>query len=251
VVGQSLSFDAASSQPGTAAITRYAWQFGDGATSAGMTVSHAFNQPGTYQVVLVVTDAKGLADDATLPVVIAAAAPPKAAIQAPARGQVGETLTFDASASTSGNPIVAYQWRFGDGGGTDAVVAKYAYSVADTYQVSLTIVDATGARDTATHSLLIERPAGGSGPSAAIAGPARAAAGQSATYSGAGSKPGDNPIHSYDWVVGGTGGRGSGSGPTFSYTFPAAGSYVVTLIVTDSAGRADSASLNVAVGRGR
>jgi PKD repeat protein len=250
MVGQSLAFDASSSQAGTAAITRYAWQFGDGATSQGMTVAHTFTRPGTYQVVLVVTDASGLTDDASLQVVVAAPAPPKAVIKAPDKARVGDTLTFDGGASTSGSPIVAYQWRFGDGGGTDAVVAKYTYGKADTYQVTLTVVDGTGARDTATHTLLIEGPTGGGGPTAVIAGPDRSTVGRAVTYTGTGSRAGSSPIATYDWVVGGTGGRGAGSGPTFSYTFPAPGSYVVTLIVTDTAGLADSASLNVTVGRG-
>lgn len=52
---------AASSDPDGDALS-YAWQFGDGAAGSGVTAVHAYAQPGTYQVRLIVTDVRGLAD---------------------------------------------------------------------------------------------------------------------------------------------------------------------------------------------
>jgi len=37
----------------------YAWQFGDGETGSGQSVSHTFAKPGIYKVLLKVTDASG------------------------------------------------------------------------------------------------------------------------------------------------------------------------------------------------
>ncbi len=37
----------------------YSWQFGDGATASGPSVSHTFDKPGIYKVLLKVTNASG------------------------------------------------------------------------------------------------------------------------------------------------------------------------------------------------
>ncbi|MBS2936601.1 PKD domain-containing protein [Nocardioides sp. J2M5] len=41
------------------AVTSYAWDFGDGSTASGTSTAHAYAEPGTYPVTLVVTDAVG------------------------------------------------------------------------------------------------------------------------------------------------------------------------------------------------
>ncbi|CAM8671816.1 PKD domain containing protein [Comamonadaceae bacterium] len=55
--GLSRNFDASGSVAGDAAITSYAWNFGDGSTGTGATASHSFASAGSYQVSLRVTDA--------------------------------------------------------------------------------------------------------------------------------------------------------------------------------------------------
>ena len=63
--GQAVSFDAGASADQDSVngggIVRYQWSFGDGATesSSSPAASHAYSTPGTYRVVLVVTDDDG------------------------------------------------------------------------------------------------------------------------------------------------------------------------------------------------
>jgi alpha-tubulin suppressor-like RCC1 family protein len=68
--GLARSFEASSSIAGDAAITAYAWRFGDGSTGSGASVSHAYSAPGSYPVKLTVTDALGQ-ESSTIVTVIA------------------------------------------------------------------------------------------------------------------------------------------------------------------------------------
>ena len=53
------SFDGSASRDSDGTITNYAWNFGDGTTGSGVTVTHTYRAPGTYGVTLTVTDNGG------------------------------------------------------------------------------------------------------------------------------------------------------------------------------------------------
>jgi subtilisin family serine protease/chitodextrinase len=59
MVRQDLSFDGSGSYDPDGSITEYSWDFGDGKTGSGMTVSHNYKKEGTYTVTLTVTDNQG------------------------------------------------------------------------------------------------------------------------------------------------------------------------------------------------
>lgn len=56
LVGETLSFSGAGSTDSDGQIVSYAWDFGDGTTGSGVSVSHAYNAAGSYLVTLTVTD---------------------------------------------------------------------------------------------------------------------------------------------------------------------------------------------------
>ncbi|MFB6303610.1 MAG: PKD domain-containing protein [Haloferacaceae archaeon] len=68
-VGTTANFDAADSTDNSR-LTAYSWTFGDGATATGVTASHTYDEPGTYEVSLTVTDAAGLSDTDTVVVTV-------------------------------------------------------------------------------------------------------------------------------------------------------------------------------------
>jgi len=69
-VGERVEFDASRSTPDRGEILAYTWEFGDGETAAGETVSHAFESAGEYEVSLTVVDSNGRTAEATVEVTV-------------------------------------------------------------------------------------------------------------------------------------------------------------------------------------
>ena len=72
-VGEPVTFSAEGSTSGSSPIQTFAWNFGDGTSSPASpntTVTKLYDRPGTYQVTVVATDAKGLSDSASLEIVV-------------------------------------------------------------------------------------------------------------------------------------------------------------------------------------
>jgi len=83
-VGDAIPFDASGSTDNVG-IVAYVWRFGDGAVAVGGNVTHAFADPGEYEVTLEVRDAAGNLGTATRVVRIVArpSAPPATAVIPP------------------------------------------------------------------------------------------------------------------------------------------------------------------------
>lgn len=69
-------FDGSGSTAGDAPIATYEWDFGDGNTDTGATVSHTYGAEGTYTVTLTVTDTEGLSDSDSQEVSVGVEPPP-------------------------------------------------------------------------------------------------------------------------------------------------------------------------------
>ncbi|MEZ4771025.1 MAG: PKD domain-containing protein [Caldilineales bacterium] len=158
--GQRLQFSAANSVPPPGGrITSYEWRFGDGSTASGVQVDKVYDQPASYEVLLVVTGDNGLAGTATQQVTIAPAPqPPQAVITAPSQGVVGQPLTFNGSQSSGQSPITQYLWAFDDGVAATGQVVQHAYSQPGDYTVSLTVTDSNGLTGSTTQQVQISQP---------------------------------------------------------------------------------------------
>lgn len=256
-VGEDLSFEGGGSQAGGAPIATYAWTAG-GAESTGPVSQESlrvtYDRPGTYQVLLLVTDESGLSDATSHQVVIEDAArptpaPPVAVIAAPDRVTVGEAATFDASGSTASDPIVSYLWDFGDGTRANAVRIEHAYDRAGTFVVTLEVVDEQGRSGVANKTVTVDRAAT-EPPEAVIRGPEEAIVGEEVTFDASASSGGDSPIDRYVWHLDSPAGPGADVGPTVTGAFDRPGRRHVFLTVTNAAGMSDSASLEVTVAAG-
>jgi hypothetical protein len=69
-----VAFDASSSGDSDGTIAQVSWNFGDGASGTGTTISHAYAQPGSYNVEVTVTDDNGLTAKASKTVAVLAPA---------------------------------------------------------------------------------------------------------------------------------------------------------------------------------
>lgn len=150
LVGEEVTFDGSRSTPGSSPIVSYMWDLGQ--TTQAMrrpevTISTVYDQPGTYQVSLAVTDQNDRSDTDSMQITIHAGEEqgPTAVIDGPSSAFVGDEVAFSGANSQPGSsPIVGFAWDFGNGTGSDQPQAATVYGEPGTYQVSLTVMDQNG-----------------------------------------------------------------------------------------------------------
>ncbi len=124
-VGASLSFSGSQSSDPDGSIASYAWNFGDGQSGTGATVTKSYSTAGTYTVRLTVTDAQGATGTKDQQVVITASAP--------TTGSVAGTVTSSLGGGLGGVTITV------TGGLTATTAANGSYSVANVALGSRTV----------------------------------------------------------------------------------------------------------------
>ncbi|MFB9313974.1 PKD domain-containing protein [Nocardioides plantarum] len=152
--------------------------------------------------------------------------------------------TYDGRGSTDENaPTLTYSWAFGNGSGTGPLPTR-TYAVPGTFTVTLTVRDEWGLTATAAHQVQIVEPAGNLPPVPVINQPACAAL--ACNISGVGSAdPNTGDTFGYLWSFGD--GTPTSTATSPAHTFPAAGTYLVTLTVTDGWGKAATTTRSVTV----
>lgn len=227
-------------------VTQYYWDFGDGSTGEGARVSHTYSRAGRYFVTLTVADNYGRSSSIIDVVEVAAGPTPTALISfSPSSPRTNQTVFFDGSRSTPspGRQIVSYSWTFGDGSTASGVSATHKYTAAATYVVTLTVTDDKGAKGTATQSVIVVTSA----PTALFTySPTQIGVNTHVFFNGSGSTATSGRyLVDWDWNFGdGTGANGE----LVTKVFTQAGTYVVTLIVTDNLGEIGRTTQTVTVG---
>ncbi|THG30789.1 PKD domain-containing protein [Naasia lichenicola] len=158
----------------------------------------------------------------------------------------GLAATFDSSTSVdSDGSIASYAWTFGDptSASNSSMVAapSHTFTGAGTYTVTLTVTDDQGATSTVSHPVTVA-PAN-QAPTASFT---SSSTGLAAAFDGSSSTDSDGSIASYAWTFGDTTSNTS-TAAVPNHTYPASGTYTVSLMVTDDKGATSTTSQRVTV----
>ena len=245
--GQTITFNGSGSSDTDGTIVKYEWDLdGNGSYDANPTMStasYSYATPGTVTVKLRVTDDKGATNEATHTVTVQNRPPTASFLASPNPASTGQNVIFNGSASIDlDGTITNYKWDL-DGNGsfeTDTgtvSTASQSYDVPGSVTVKLKVTDSSGATNETSRVLTVNASSGGPVASLSIT-PNPAQAGETVVLDGSSSSSTGPAITKYEWDLDGdtTFEMNTGSTPTASSSYGAAGTLTLQLRVTDSTG---------------
>ncbi len=208
------------------------FEYGDGST--GTESTYTYGASGTYEVVLTATGNNGCTRESSRMVTVCGAAAVMTA--EPAAGMAPLTVAFD-SAGSVGDSIT---WDFGDGNTDSGAQISYTYAVPGTYTVMLTVQDTDGGDNcSATDEAAITVSEACTVIAKFTAAPETGVVPLTVTFNAEGSSEGE-----YTWDFGD---GQADSGITASHTYATAGTYTITLTVSNDCDSATSMKTVTAV----
>ncbi len=249
ILSQVVTFNASRSYDPDGSIAGYYWDWGDTlAESSGTNpqATHRYLVRGNYTVTLFVADNTRAVAFKQRPISIASSTgkPVACFTPSPDTATVGSSIKFDGSCSyDSSGTIISYSWDFGDGSRDTGAAVSHTYASAGSYVVTLTVTDDKGATAASTKTVTI---APLNQPPVAVLNVDRRTASTFETFiaDGSSSYDPDGRITAYriDW---GDGSWNATAKATHQYA--RAGTYTVTLTVTDDRGASGQASVGLTV----
>lgn len=143
----------------TGHVAHYLWSWGDGTSTSTTrgTIKHDYRAAGTHTITLTVTDTLGQQTVRTRTITVGRL--PVVVLTGSSRLTVGELGRFGGAQSrdpNTGGQISAIFWNWGDGSRrTSGAQATHRWSHAGTFTVTLTVVNSTGERNTATRRVVV------------------------------------------------------------------------------------------------
>lgn len=242
-----VGFTATTSDPDGQVVT-YAWNFGDGTSSAAASPQHLYSQDGTYTATLVVTDDDGATASASAVVVAEKVliAPNCSASATPIKGHQPLQVTFSGTATDADGSIQSTTWKFGDGSQTAGAGATHTYTTQGSYTAVFSAGDNDGVSCSAQVGIVVEPP--NKPPVAVLSADPRAGfVPLAVSLNGAASWDSDGSVVTFEWDFG-DGTQGIGSTP--AHMFKVWGDFEVKLTVTDDDGARGTATVWIEVWEG-
>lgn len=236
-VGDEITFDAGATKDDTPESLTYMWDFGDGTTAEGKSVSKAYEKGGTYKVRLTVNDNAGTAcsvETAQKMVAINTAPVADAGKDIDLCLPAGQEykIMFDGSGSkdADGNKL-EYTWDFGDGVVGNGEKISHVYQKGGNYTARLSVNDGSGTSCSSASDIvsikLNKQPIAVAGENIVTC------VGSEITLNGSASKDPDNDPLNFTWNLGdGT----TANGATVTHNYAKGGNYRAVLEVDDGRG---------------
>jgi PKD repeat protein len=154
---EDATFTATASDPDGGDIVSYEWNFGDGSTASGETVTHAFDEWRDYTVTLTVTDDEGETASVNKTINVLSVPPVADFEWTPEEPKADEDAAFNASASCDpdGGSIISYVWNFGDGSMGSGETVTHAFAEHGDYEVTLNVTDDEGEPASVTKTVCV------------------------------------------------------------------------------------------------
>ena len=221
-------------------IISWAWNFGDSNTSSFQNISHTYGTFGIYEVELIVENDYGCFDTTRQNVEVYQL--PDAEFMASV-ACLGFPTSFQSLSTPHGVAITDWQWDFGDGVGTSIEENPTWTYAAGTppYDVSLTIQDANGCRDSVHHFINLH-------PQPTVDFSATTACSKTATeFKDLSQATVGGTMQTWNWDFG-DGGTSTLQDPSHTYSpVSVVTTFDVTLIATDNNGCPDTTTHEVTV----
>ena len=157
-----VNFNGSNSTTAQPPIISYSWNFGDGESGSGASISHRYATPGTCTVTLTVTDSANQTGQNSVPIVITPGSsapnqpPTSSFVPSSVLGVPPLTVSFDGSLSSdSDGSITDYLWDFGDGTTAHGSSQKHTFTTLGDYTVTLTVMDNQGAKATSAQTVSV------------------------------------------------------------------------------------------------
>ncbi len=202
----------------------YFWNFGNTLTLADTSLAtnptYTYPALGTYTVTLIVNKGTACADTAIKIVYVSSVT---ANFTSNTAGCIGLPVTFkDGSTSAAGSSITNWSWKFGDAGTSALQNPTHIYNTAGTFTVTLVVTSSVGCKDSIKHIVTIQNTPVLNFTANGLC------KGKTITFTNS-TAPAAN---TYFWDFGdGTTLADTSLTTNPTYTYPATGTYTVTLTV--------------------
>ncbi|MEO0471822.1 MAG: PKD domain-containing protein [Bacteroidota bacterium] len=220
-------------------LVSWQWSFGDGNGSTQQNPTNTYLNDGLYTVSLITEDVNGCRDTLVKPDYIYLRHPNAGFAQDQINGCEESIIQFTDTSATD-TTLVLWNWDFGNGDISVLQNPAQQFNQSGVFDVSLTIMDVFGCRDSITKPSLIEifeSPLAGisaSDTSGCIP--------FQVDFEDLSTSP--YGVVGWEWLLDGT---PKGNSQTVSHFFTTPGDYEITLIITDGNGCTDTATQMVFV----